>query len=379
MAGGSLRTRVLRDGALSHSVIFRIGTRQTSETFDSLPAARAFMRDLDRHGAETARRILDTRREYTGVQSRTVVEQMHAHIGALSSVTIGTRRRYEFIARTVGGHRLGSLPLDVVHATDIATWIRDLAADGYSGKTISVRRQLLSAALMRAVDDELMVRNPAHSVKVPRSERREQTYLTSSEFERLMAHIPPRDQALILTLAGTGLRIGEVTALQVRDLHLTDAPPTLSVVRGWVFTAGPDRMTGAPKTERGRRTISLPPQVVEVLWPLVGRRRADEWVFAQDDGSPLHRPGVTSRWNRAVKAADLGKRPRVHDLRHTHVSWLIAAGVPLTTVQHRLGHASIKVTSDVYGHLMPEAQVQSARAVALALGASPLPLIEAIR
>lgn len=366
----SLRTRTRADGTVSFTVLYRIGGRQTSATFDQAGGAKAFMRDIERHGPETAERILDTRREFD-VDRLTVAEQLRAHIAALSSVTIGTRRRYEMIARTVAEHRIGSLPLDVVHKTDVAAWVRDLADANLSGKTISVRRQLLSAAFARAVDDELMVRNPCHAVKVPRTERREQTYLTAEEFLALLAYLPERHHALTWTLVMTGLRVGEATALQVRDVHLNDNPPTLTVSRAWTITGGPERITGAPKTERGRRTIALPTEAVQALAPLVAGRSAGAWVFVDDDGEPVRAIRYGDAWRRAVKAANLGKSPRVHDLRHTHASWLLGHGIAPTVVQHRLGHSSIKVTSDVYGHLLPEAQVQAARAASLALASIP--------
>lgn len=366
----SLRIRTLRDGSATFSVLFRDGPRQTSETFDTQVAAEVFKRDVERHGPRTARAILDNRRGQTA-PARTVTEQLTAHIDALASITIGTRRRYQHIRDTIAAHRLGDLPLDVVARGDVAAWIRDLADSGLSGKTISVRRQLLSAALVRAVDDELMVRNPAHGVRVPRTERLEPTFLSPTEFADLLAAVPDRWCPLVITLFGTGMRFGEATALKVSDVHLTDTPATITVSRGWVFTGGPERITGAPKTERGRRTVALPAQVTEALTPLVAGRPPGEWLFAGEDGEPVHRAQIATPWRRWVQTSGIGKTPRIHDARHTHASWLIAAGVPLTTIQHRLGHASIKVTSDVYGHLAPEAQVQAARATHLSMAGLP--------
>lgn len=364
----SVRARPLADGSTTYAVRFRHDERQTSVTFPTRQAADVFAADLDRHGPDHALRILASRRNPTTRRARTVAEQLRHHIDALPGVTIGTRRRYEMIARTIAAHRLGTLPLDVVDRHDVSDWIRDLHAQGLAGKTISVRRQLLSAAFVRAVDDEHMTRNPAHSVKVPRSERLEQTYLTLAEFTRLMEHVAPRDRALIVTLVGTGLRIGEATALQARDIHLGDSHPTLTVSRGWVFTGTGQKITGAPKTERGRRTVTLPAQVVDAIAPLVAGRAPEDWVFTDPSGGPVSLVMLNKRWRAAVDAARLGKRPRIHDLRHTHASWILASGgVSLTTLQHRLGHASIKVTSDVYGHLMPEAQVQAARAAELSM------------
>ena len=114
----------------------------------------------------------------------------------------------------------------------------------------------------------------------------------------------------------------------------------------------------------GRRTIALPPDTVDVLAPLAVGRKSDDFVFVVG-GGPIRRGQMQDRWRRWVRAAGITKAVRLHDLRHSHAAWMIAAGVSLTALQHRLGHASITVTSDVYGHLLPEAQVQMARAAAL--------------
>lgn len=371
----SIRMRPLRDGTITFSVLFRLDGRQTSETFDSERAAKAFAKDVDKYGPDAARRLLDTRRGVGDIR-RTVAEQMQHHIDTRSGITMGTRRKYEAIAREIAQHRLGAMPLEAVRRSDVAAWIRDLADQPLATASIELRRGILSSAFITAIEDELVARNPCARLEVPRTERREQTYLTHEEFNRLMRHVGDGDRLLLNVLAGSGMRIGEATALQVRDLHLDDTPPTLSVHRTWQHTAGPERRTGAPKTERGRRTITLPANLVGDLREHVAGKDADRWVFTGPGGRPVEQNRLRERWGRAVKAARLGKTPRLHDLRHTHASWLIAAGVPLTTIQHRLGHASIAVTSDVYGHLMPETQVQAARAAALGLAWEP-PMIEA--
>lgn len=96
---------------------------------------------------------------------------------------------------------------------------------------------------------------------------------------------------------------------------------------------------------------------------------ADELVFRGLRGSRIRHQNFHSRiWHPAVAASGIGKRPRVHDLRHTHVSWLIAQGVSLPIIQHRLSHESIRTTVDTYGHLLPEAAVIAASAVEEAMG-----------
>src|SRR5665647_2541221 len=146
----TLRTRTLADGTRTHSVLFRgITTKgttgQTSETFDAPEAATAFLADCKRYGVETARRVLDARRPGRRDDGRSVADQLRAHVDSLSGITLGTRRKYERQAKSIGAHRLGALPLEAVKREDVAAWIRDLEKAGLSSKTIRDRQAFLSA------------------------------------------------------------------------------------------------------------------------------------------------------------------------------------------------------------------------------------------
>lgn len=374
----SLRTRTLADGHTTYTVLFRGRTNkgrigQTSETFDTERAALAFMRDCDRHGTDTARRILDSQRPERADQGRSVADQLRVHVDNLSGLTVGTRRKYERMVRQIEALPLGALPLEAVKREDVAAWVRDLERSGLEHKTIVDRKSLLSAAFVRAVDDELMVRNPAHKVKVAKTPRkRPAVFLTRDEFAAILNQAPAEWHPILVTLAGTGMRIGEATALQVGDVDLARVPPTITVSRGWEFTGGPDEILGAPKTDNGSRTIGIGSDVVAHLLPLLGRA-SDAWLF-EVEGERATERRLIHRWNKWVRASGIAKRPRLHDLRHAHASWMIARNYPLHDLSRRLGHGSITVTADTYGHLAHDAQT---RAAALAdMGLTPVPQIE---
>lgn len=362
----TLRTRTLADGTLTFTVLYRLDRRQTSTTFDTARAARQFMADIKAKGKEQARDIAEARSTNgAGIADLpTVAELVQRHVDARSGIKLGTRRKYERIARGLAGTPLGRLPIDAATRADGARWVRDMEIEHLSHKTITDRKSLVSAALKDAVDDGLIGRNPLTKVRAARTERREMTILTRDEFDRVLAAAEPEWRPLLITLITTGMRIGEATALQVRDLHFGETPPTLTISRGWEHTGGPERILGAPKTERGRRTISLPPDTVNALQPLATGRKPEDFIFTSG-GGPIRRGQMDDRWHRWLKAAGIERHVRLHDLRHSHAAWMIGAGASLTALQHRLGHASITVTSDVYGHLLPEAQVQMARAAAL--------------
>ncbi len=366
----TLRTRELANGTVSYTVSFRCDGKQTSETFRGDPLGAAeFMRNIDRFGPETARSVLRTQEGSSG-STMTVGQLLTHHIDSLSGVTDGTRRRYEDIARETDRFPISKLPIDGVSKSDVAAWIRSLEREGKAGKTIQMRQQLLSAAYIRAIDDELVIRNPARGARIPRTEQRERTFLTPEEFMQLYAAIPDEWRPLIHTLAGTGLRFGEATALRVSDLSLNDRVPSLRVSRGWQFVdgSGATRKLGAPKTAAGRRTVTLGDGLARHLREHTAGKPPGAWVFTTTDGkSPVPQPTLYYKWKKWIAAAGLTKTPRVHDLRHSHVAWMLAAGRPLDQIKNRLGHSSIKITVDVYGHLMPDAQEDMAAAAGRAI------------
>ena len=203
------------------------------------------------------------------------------------------------------------------------------------------------------------------------------TFLSEGEFASLLDHVAPYWQPFVLMLAGTGLRWGEATALRWGDVDLDADVPVLRVSQAWKRGATV-RVLGAPKTKRSRRTVSLPAQVVESLLP--HRGPGDQLVFLGPNGGTMHHQSWHPRfWRPAIDAANepetaakaghtpLGKQPRIHDLRHSHASWLIAAGVPLPIIQRRLGHESIQTTVDRYGHLVDGHLELAAGAVTAAL------------
>ncbi|MEI2715319.1 MAG: tyrosine-type recombinase/integrase [Nocardioides sp.] len=113
---------------------------------------------------------------------------------------------------------------------------------------------------------------------------------------------------------------------------------------------------GYPKTPKSRRTVTIAPAVAAALTRLIDGRAPDDFVFTTRKGFPVHNGDFyRGVWRPLMKAlAAEGIAPfRFHDLRHTHVAWLVAGGAPLPHIQARLGHESITTTIDTYGHLLP--------------------------
>jgi integrase len=175
-------------------------------------------------------------------------------------------------------------------------------------------------------------------------------FLTNEEVRALADAIDPRYRVLVLAGAYTGLRIGELAGLKLDALDMLRR--RLTVTRSVNEVRGKLVVRSEPKTAASRRTVALPRFLVDELAAhLALVKDPDGWVFPAPDGGPLRRNGFRSRfWQTAVSRAGLAG-VRIHDLRHTHAAWLIAQGEHPKVIQARLGHASIKTTLDVYGHL----------------------------
>lgn len=234
-------------------------------------------------------------------------------------------------------------------------------------KSIRNRHGLLYCIVQAAVDASTPLRttNCCKKTRLPRVDDEivgEMTFLEQEEYARVAAEIrDPDARDLADWLVGTGMRWGEASALQVRDCHLTAARPYVDVQRAWkkaekgsaeAFYLGP------PKTKKARRRIVLTTDQATVVRRQTAGMAPEAFVFrAAQGGCWRHSNFYNRKWLPAVQAAvakGLPKRPRIHDLRHTHVAWLIAGRIPLPAIQLRLGHESIQTTIDRYGHLVDD-------------------------
>jgi integrase len=183
-------------------------------------------------------------------------------------------------------------------------------------------------------------------------------FLEASELERLSATVPERHRALVLVAGYLGLRWGEACGLKRARLNLLKGSLEVSEILLEIKGA---LSFGEPKTKASRRRLSLPPFLVgELETHLEEHSTHPELIFAGRDGGPLRRNNFRRRtWLPAVERAGLTPL-RFHDLRHTAAGLLIAQNVHPKIIQSRLGHSSIAVTLDRYGHLLPNLDGQVA-------------------
>jgi integrase len=244
----------------------------------------------------------------------------------------------------------GTRRLGAVSPNDVQQFVADLQEKGLSPATIRLAYMIVQGMFSTAVDSDLIPRSPCRGIKLPQSLPTEMRFLTTEEVLLLADAIDPQYRAFVLTAAYTGCRFGELAGLRRHRLDLERR--TLTVAESLAEVNGYVHIT-PPKTVAGRRRIALPGRLCDELtehlvkWP----PSPDGLVFTAQRGGPLLNRNLRDRtWLPAVRAS-VGEPMRFHDLRHTHAAILIAQGEHPKVIQHRLGHSSIKVTLDTYGHL----------------------------
>ena len=285
-----------------------------------------------------------------------------------STEWLGTRRHlkpktlagYESLLRVQLLPRFGDLPLSRVDPYMIETWIVDLTDAGLSPSRTRQAHQLLSMILKAAVRARRLTVNPAVGTPLPRAIPRPPRFLTAEQVDKLTQAVPDRYGALILVLAYGGIRWAEAVGLEIVRIHLLrrriEITTTLSEVNGKLHAV-------PPKTWESR-TIAIPPFVADALGAHVGRftdGSPNSLAFTTDSGTPLRSSNFRRQvWLPAIAEIDQdGLRP--HDLRHTCASLLIAANAHPRHVKEHLGHSSIRVTMDVYGHLYEDSKDEIAK------------------
>jgi integrase len=253
----------------------------------------------------------------------------------------------------------GQRPVASIDTLAVRGWLAGLVSGGLSPSRAKHAYYVLFAVLEAAIQAGALLRNPAAGIRVPLSRRREMRFLSAGEVEQLAEAITPPYGLLVRFAAYTGLRAGELAALRVKRLDLLRG--TVRVVES-ASEVGGHLVLGATKTY-AERTVRLPRFLREDLAVYLARRPRDPdgFVFTAPKGGPLRHNNLYQRiFCPALARAGLPAQVRFHDLRHTCAALLIAQGAHPKAIQAHLGHSSIQVTMDRYGHLFPDALEQLA-------------------
>jgi len=306
--------------------------------------------------------------------------------GLRPSTADGYRRNCQYVIPVLGGRRLDSLsPLDLdeLYSSLLATGRRQ-SEGGLSPRSVRYIHVVIHKAFADAVKKGTLARNVAEVASPPSAKSARAPEMKWWTPEQLRTFLDfTADEALgpLFRLAAmTGMRRGEVCGLRWSDVDLDagriEVRHQLLVVRTPGAPDGGLMFSERTKTDHGRRAIDLDAATAAVLKAQRLRQRKHKmavgagWangerdlVFTEPDGHPLDPESVAKVFDRRVARSGLS-RIRFHDLRHTHVAHLIAAGEQPLLIARRLGHGSAAFSADKYGHLFPKAGSQAASAVA---------------
>lgn len=297
--------------------------------------------------------------------------------------------------------KLGAVPLAKLTGTRISAHYRDLertgrqdheSGTGLSARTVRYVHTILKAALKEAVLQGLIATNPADRAVPPAAREAKAPEIhpwTASQLSNFLAwadrHVCA-DAVAYRVLAFTGCRRGEALALRWRDLDMDGGRLSVRRSAGVVKTKGKGEQVIEGPTKTGRqRTVDLDPQTITALrsWRVARAgldlrlARDDALIFGDIEGGYVNPDRFSRRFVRSLTLAskELGTDAvpmiRVHDLRHTHATILLGAGVPVKVVSERLGHATVTITLEIYAHVMPGMQSEAAARFAALVGGQP--------
>lgn len=277
--------------------------------------------------------------------------------------------------------------LNEINPTDIQNYINDQNELYRGSRAVQLDHSCLQKIFNDAKKQRLIEYNPAQGVLVPEHETEEFTPLPPDQAQSFIQHLYSTKHPLrfmFTLMIHTGMRIGEVLGLVWSAVDFQNG--TISIIRQLQPKSGGGYYLVTPKTKRSRRTIKVSNTVLKILraqkeiqdsrkqyvlknpkltWhqpsiALNGKPDGEtpEFIFTSEVGSPLNSCNVIKRFHRTLKECGL-PRIRLHDLRHTAATIMLINGIPLFIVSRILGHESVDITGNLYGHLLVEDQIEA--------------------
>lgn len=258
----------------------------------------------------------------------------------------------------------GEMPMAEILPSTVQGWVTQAVAGGLSARSVVKYHVMLHGVFKRAVRDRVIAYNPCADTELPKVITKRPRILAPAEFERLLACMPTRHLALVLTEIETGLRWGELIALRPRHIdflrRLISVEDTIVEVSKKISPTG-ERMIVKPYPKDDEpRVLTVSQELLDVLAARIQTLALsrDDLLFPSTEtngGKPMSRNTFRTRvWLPALEKSGLGFHVRMHDLRHANASWLLAGGADLKAVMDRLGHSQIQTTQR-YLHSLPGA------------------------
>jgi integrase len=350
-------------------VFLRREGAKTRKTFPTLAAAKSWRADALRaadRGELKAPTVLTVRDAASELLSGMRDGSIPTRSG--SRYKPATIRSYEEALRMRILPALGDVRLGDVRRADVQALADRLTAEGLTASTVSNQLDALRVIFRRAIRRDLVNVDPTKNLELRKPNGRRDRIASPEEASELLEALPAEERALWATALYAGLRHGELRALRWRDVDLEAR--VIRVERGWDAKEGEQDA----KTAAARRTVPLITRLVPFLaaHKLATGRDGDALVFGATADIPFE-PSTIRR--RALKAwgwksgpnpeahgprritlkarEDALEKIGLHEARHTFASVMIAAGVNAKALSTIMGHATIAITFDIYGHLMP--------------------------
>lgn len=283
---------------------------------------------------------------------------------------------YEFYKNVIEGRInpvLGGIPLTKLKPLHIQEFLDYYTKDKeINSTTIKHYFTTLNTALNQAVKWQLIPSNPCAAIEPPKRKKTKMNVLTPEQVNTLLESVKNGKYSVmyipILLAVTCGLRRGEIIALTWNNVDLVNGIITVSESAA-IRVDGKNIITDT-KTEAGQRSISVPPSVMPILKEHKRQQAENKLKFGPEyrdnnlvccwpNGVELTPNYITHTFKKVLREAGLPDI-RFHDLRHTNATLLLLQGVNTKVVSERLGHSSIDVTLDIYGHVLPEMQKEAA-------------------
>ena len=280
---------------------------------------------------------------------------------------------------------IGKIPLNELTQNDLQQFYARLKTEGrlirveqfgpgLSNRMVRTCHANCRSALQKAVEEGLLRTNPAIGCKLPPKKSGEMKVLTPEEMQRFLIQAKQDGgYELFLLELGTGMRLGEILALQWDDLNFKTGQ--LRICKQTTELKGEIKIT-EPKIKSSIRTVILPPSLLAVL--AAYRERVNgKWMFPSpvNPENPWTHGGVRRKLKKTLARANC-KEVRFHDLRHTFATMALEHGMDVKTLSSIIGHVSAATTLDVYSHLTDHMQKQAAARIDRQIGKTDAPMPE---
>lgn len=269
--------------------------------------------------------------------------------------SLATQNKYESLNKTHVSPFFEGKRVADIKMMDINNFIAEMQAKNLSEKSINVAIGLVSTIFNYGINCELISNNPCRKIKKLRLPHKERNFLTEEQARNLLCvckEHDPRFYPIVYTALFTGIRKGEICALTWDKI---DFKAKKILVSKSVYKNNMQET----KTPQSVRKVDMIDSLASVLKEHRANSPLSEYVFWSRKGSPLSGDATLWRHFNLIRTKCGLKDIDFHDLRHSFASLLIARNVPIKYIQKQLGHSSIKMTLDTYGHLMPEVYDQA--------------------